>query len=237
MKDKTEVEKYYEKDEIDLVDYIKIIFKRKLVILTTVFFLVIITAIRIYWGSISYETTAIVKIGSISGSPVMTKIDAFYEIRKKEKFDLVVKTLKLDFNLDEFNKVISTEDIADSGLIKVRVKYKHSEFARKICNLIADSFVFENNELLDKRVILLEERIRKLEASRFVADRERVFQLKQEVLGIKRFEVIQSAMISKLPVLWDVVSKFIFPITFGLTFGIFLVLFMESSEKYKHGRD
>lgn len=176
-------DKQYPDDEIDLIDYIRIMIKRKKIILT-IFLLCVITATIIsFLMPKVYETSAIIEIGSIatpaSGSmPIsastllISKDEAIQKIQAKKILNSAIQKLNLTANESMLIKMIKTEDVIKTNLIKLKIQHANPDLAVKICNAIAHSFIQQSKESQNKKLSFVKEEIDRLEKRNKIIEKE-----------------------------------------------------------------
>lgn len=223
---KTEIPNYrVDKDEFDLKEYARVIIKRRRVVYNIILLCVLISAIFGLLLPKTYEIYAIVRIGSIFG-PLIPKKEVLYEIRSREILDTVAKAFNLNADTYDFNNRISAEEISDTDLIKIRVRYSDPVLSMEICNAIADIFVNQKNKLYDKLIASLQEEIAIVRAYRFSTNSERLLSLEKDLAMAKDFTVVEKSSIPRFSFWRDLGYKIAVAAISGLMLGL-LVIFMQ----------
>lgn len=222
---------FYKEGEIDLVEYLKILIKRRNTVFAALLVVaVIIIGILIYLPN-RYEAVTLVRIGRVSGS-IFSPAEALFELQSQNSLAQVIKTLELKITVLKLRGMVIVEPLDNAPQIRISIKACRPGLAVKVCNALADIFVTHGNEIYNKEVALYQAHIQRLETNRFVADRERIFILKREVLLSKNFEVLLSASILPYPFVPKERQKVISLIlVFGIMFAILLPVFQEFRAK------
>jgi len=153
----------YVEDEINLVDYIKVILKKKKLILSIFFVAVITTTIISFRLPKIYESTSTIKIGNI-GELLINKAEAREMLVSQNLLEPIIKKLNLDVGVKQLKKKIKIEDIEDTNLLRIKVKYHNPDIAVKINRGIVSSFISQGQAIYQERLSLINERLRELGA-------------------------------------------------------------------------
>lgn len=160
----------YSNNEINLRDYIEVIIKRKKIILIIFFMCVVGTIVISFLMPKTYETSTIVKIGSItqpliSGviQPLIPKEEAILKLQREPLLNSVIRKLNLNIEVSGLKEMIEVENIKNTQFLKIKTQYTNPDLAVKICNAIANFFILQMKEMYDKKTILLNEQIKTLE--------------------------------------------------------------------------
>lgn len=181
-------ERQYLDNESDLMDYIKVIILRKKPILIIFFLSIIVATIISFSMPKVYETSTIIKIGTVStGYNISTllflKKENIQELQA-ETYGSIIKKLNLNIDESTFRKMIEVEDIMNTNFIKIKIRYMDPQLAIKICNTIADFFVQQGNEILEKKLSPIKEEIVNLEKRSEIIEKE-ISRLKQIISSQK----------------------------------------------------
>lgn len=217
----------FDKDEFDLKEYAKVIIKRRRTVRNIVLLCVLISSILGLLIPQTYDIYAIVRIGNISG-PIIPKKEALYEIRSREILGIVAEVFKLNSNVYDSDNTISAEEISDTDLIKIRVRYSDSVLSARICNAIADVFVNQKNEVYDKLIALLKEQITAVRTSKPLNkyNLQKLFLLQERLAKAKNFAVIERSSIPHFSFWLGLGYKIGVAAISGLMIGL-LIIFMQ----------
>lgn len=239
--------KCLDKDEIDLMDYIRIIIRRKKTFFCLFFIFIITGAILVLLTPKVYEDSATIRIGNISGL-LLPKAQAIQELQNTSILSDVLKKLSLNPDTHDLKGMIKAEDIVGTDLIKIKVIYPKQKLAVNICNSVADAFVSKNRVLFSKKYIILSEEIKRLEKVMFKHTRKnrlfkdqsnekareqgnKIYLLKEQLAASSDFEVFDSAVITK----WVIPAKkkeaIINFAILGLILSVFTAFFQEFFSK------
>ncbi len=155
-------EENYQNDEINLMDYVKVIRKRKKIIVGILFACVLTTTVTIFLAPKVYEASAVIRLGIIDEF-LISKENAIYIVRGQKILDSTIKKLKLDTDATKLKKMVKVKDIPDTGLIEFSVRNTNPDLAAKICHSIADTFILQGQKIYEERVALANEEIKRTE--------------------------------------------------------------------------
>lgn len=138
-------------EELDLKSLFSYIFNKKLyIILITAIFLFVAIIYTGYFKTPLYQSYTTVLLTKESDSTTITNtdillneslVDTYREIIKSRKVMRTVKNnLKLDYSIDELNKIVSVSSVNDTEIIKITVTNKDSKLACDIANETANVF-------------------------------------------------------------------------------------------------
>lgn len=218
--------KCLDKDEIDLMDYIRIIIRRKKTFFCLFFIFIITGAILVLLTPKVYEDSATIRIGNISGL-LLPKAQAIQELQNTSILSDVLKKLSLNPDTHDLKGMIKAEDIVGTDLIKIKVIYPKQKLAVNICNSVADAFVSKNRVLFSKKYIILKDQSN--EKAREQGNK--IYLLKEQLAASSDFEVFDSAVITK----WVIPAKkkeaIINFAILGLILSVFTAFFQEFFSK------
>lgn len=179
-----------EQKEIELVDYIKVIWKWKYLIILGTLVSTIITIVislslpKVYQATVTFlVTTSPVVRGP--GEPSESRYDLLIETYKgiiKNKSSLLSALEKFnlnknpqDFSLDNLEKLISVKTVPNSKLLRLDVELQNPQLAADIANFLADNAVRLNAKLSQGDTV---------EAQRFL--NEELKKIEQEFQGAEK---------------------------------------------------
>jgi len=154
--------------ELTLVDYVKIILKRKICLF--VFLLIAIIAAVTITLSLpkKYESGAIVKIGKFQNEPVISKEEIIKLFRQRPYLKKVLEVLEIETserNIAFIDKAISVENKTTEDLITIETRGKSPEEAKTICNAVTSVILTESKRNFEKKEEILGKRISALNNS------------------------------------------------------------------------
>lgn len=229
-------------EEIDLIDYIKVIIKRKWTILITIILAMVIAGIFGKTMPRSYEASVILEIGKIGNfipeSPLQLKekIDrgSFNEIlRAKLKINNVPK--------------IEAEALKDTNLLVLKINTADIEQGEKFLKELADIIIKEHEEILSLQRKFLEGEVKKEEAKVAILEKSknlselqylyiehlsRIDTLKNDLRSAKPTWLVMSpsVKVSSSPLFVNVIIAGIL----GLFVSFLIAFFQEFLEKNKN---
>ncbi len=172
-------EQEYAADEIDLRDYINVIIKRKKVILSVFIASVVIGLISTLLAPKVYEASANIQLGSINNL-LITKEEAREIILSDDLLTPVIKETGIKTDPESLKKVIKIEDIKNTNLVGIKIRYPGPEMALTILKKIAAEFIAQVQPLYEKNEFLLKERLNELDSE--IKETKKSIEIKQEHL-------------------------------------------------------
>lgn len=162
-----EENKQMEYEEIDLMDYVKVIFKRKKLI-AGIFVVAVVTA-----GAISfslpkvYKTDMTLGVGKIEDPEAKTDAERIILIEDpaqvKQKIDNDVYGVsireKLSVSENEYPK-IKTENPKDTNLVTVKIESDKTQRARDILKELSNLIIAEHRERIKSRIDLIDKNVK-----------------------------------------------------------------------------
>jgi len=152
-----------QEDEINLREYIKVIIKRKKLIFAIFLVSVIIAAIVNLRMPNVYEVASTIQLGNINGL-LIPKEDVKAIILNQNSLLSIIKELNLKVEVKNLKESIGLEDVGDTGLLKIKVKYPDVETGIKIINAIMDSFLAYGQNIYQQRAAIIQQRLKELDA-------------------------------------------------------------------------
>ncbi|HEC69339.1 MAG TPA: hypothetical protein ENI31_03515 [Candidatus Omnitrophica bacterium] len=150
-------DKYLE-DEVDLREYIGVIFKRKWTIIIAV---LISLGGGLLYNLLStpiFESTATLRIGKAE-ELLISKQEASELLRSKEIISSAIEGFPIDFS----KLKVETEDLKGTDLIELKVKYPNPELAMKVCKAISEDFLNKVKKTYDEKIGFLKKQLEELE--------------------------------------------------------------------------
>ena len=151
----------YQNDEINLMDYIKVIIKRKKIIAGIFIICVAVTAAISFQMPKVYQIDSTVRIGTIGGSLLSVE-----EITEKAKNRNLLKSiiLEIDKNItvENLKKAVKIENIKGTNFLKVQMESAEPDIAIDILNKIESKLVSDVNIFYEKNIALAKERIQEV---------------------------------------------------------------------------
>ena len=154
-------EQNYHDDEINLMDYIKVIIKRKITIIGVLIICVVATTIISFRMPKVYQVNSTVRIGTIGGS-----LFSVEEIREKAKnrnlLQSVISEIDKNITVESFKKAIKIENIKGTSFLRLQMESTEPDVVVNVLNKIESKLVLEGNEIYEKNMTLINERIQEL---------------------------------------------------------------------------
>ncbi|GEM_PF-6356335 len=140
-------------EEIHLIDFLRLIIKRKNVIISIVLITTLVSAVIFLWRENSYKVQTIIQIGKISSNGSSELIESptilVQKIKLKTYNELVGK--KLSIPKDSFPK-ITAENPRDTSLIVLTTQVKNKEFGKKVLEEIITTITQEYEKIFQSNI-------------------------------------------------------------------------------------
>ncbi len=154
---------YLAEDEIDLRDYIDVLIKRKILVLSIFFIAVVTAAITSLLAPKVYEISSTIQLGSINDL-LIKREDAKEIILNKNSLLSIIKELNLDIDAESLQKSIKIADIINTNLLKITLKFSNIDLGIKIVNLLPSPLILQGQSISQQRTALISERLMELES-------------------------------------------------------------------------
>ena len=199
--------------EIEIVDYIKILWKRKWLILLGTLLVAIIT------GSVSlvlpktYESTGVVALGKIEGTLIETPNFIRARIEYSPYAEMFIKSSGMDISNRDIRLDIETR--GNAGYVRLTAKGSSPNITSKYIQYIVDDLASSHQEKIEKFIELkkqkekeLEQRIAFLEES--IDEMEEISHSKTTTTrdNVEKF-ILQNALTGKETLLMNLKSRYI----------------------------
>jgi uncharacterized protein involved in exopolysaccharide biosynthesis len=228
-------------DEINLVDYIKVIIKRKWVIIGITIGAMIIAGILSWTTPKTYEISAVLEIGEIGSFVPETPTQLQEKISQGSYDEVLKKRLKME-SIPE----IEATTPKDTDLLIIETNIKEPQKNKKVLEELANIIIEEHKVKLDEQKSFLEEEIKKEEAKITALERgknlselqylyiqhlSRIDNLKNDLERATPTQLIKSPSetLSQRSILINVIIALVL----GLFIGILVAFFQEFWEKNK----
>lgn len=236
-------EKYLSEDEIDLMDYVKVILKRKELILTLFFGAVIVAGILSLLLPKTYKVEAVLETGQIAGTEIESPVQVVKKI-ESDVYGILIRE-KLAISEKKYLKT-KTENPKDTRLVVITIESTDTQRAKDILDETISFVLKEHQEKFAEKISLMEEEIAKIEQQldflksyKTYAD-EGIAQLqaqlsnkKRELGNSKMTEMIKPPTVSEEPIKPKPILNMAIAGILGLFVGIFLAFGKEWWEKAK----
>ncbi len=187
-------------NEADLKDYINVMIKRKKTILIIFSLCVIIATVISFLRPKAYEAATIISIPTPThiavSKPLMQKGEAIQKLKTGKILIPVIQTFNLGIDGFTLEKMMKTENIENTNLLKLKIQYEDPQLAVKICNAIADYFVQQANEIRDERLSPINEKIGDLRKRSEIIEKEiqKLNQMLSSEISNVDFVILQNAL-------------------------------------------
>jgi len=153
-----------QKDEINLMDYIKVIIKRKKIVMSIFIICVAVTTIVSFQTPRMlkiYRVDSTVRIGTIEGR-LLSIEKAREEAKNRNLLQSVIQEIDKDTTVEYLKKAIKIEEIKGTNFLTVQMESAEPDMAIDILNKIESKLVSDGNIFYEKKLALINERIQEL---------------------------------------------------------------------------
>lgn len=222
-----EEEQFEYEDEIDLMDYMKVIIKRKRLIFGVFLAMVIIAAIFSFTSPKVYKIDTTLEIGKIGGQIV-------------EEPSQVME--KIDDGIYGWFPGMKVSNPANTNLIKIEAISKDPQETKEILANINESILADHNAKINSQKNLLEKEIETLqEKIDFLISKDQetailqleINNLQRQKEALQSTKVIREPTISEKPIRPKLLLNVVVAAILGIFIGIFWAFFKEWWEKNK----
>ena len=157
MTDKPE----YQNDEINLMDYIKVIIKRKKTIIGICIICIAVTTIVSFRMPKVYQINSTVRIGAIGGS-LLSVEEVSERAKNRNLLQSIIQEIGKDITVESLKKAIEIKNIKGTSFLEVQMESAEPDIAIDILNKIGSKLVSDGNIFYEKNIALVNERIQEL---------------------------------------------------------------------------
>ena len=243
------MEQQYE-EEIDLMDYVKVIIKRKGLILTLFLAAVIVAGVFSFISPKVYKVDTSLEVGRIETATETIPeqmVESPTQLVEKIKGDVygIFVREKLGIPKEKYPK-IKAENPKDTSLIKIEIESERPELAKNILTEINNLILKEHQEQFEKRKSKIEESIKEIQNKLALLEKEKsssgegisqlqiaLLNLKEKLDNMESTKIINPPTISPNPIRPKPVLNIVIAGILGIFIGTFLAFFQEWWEKNK----
>jgi len=236
-----------EYDEIDLMDYVKVMLKRKWLILAVFLGAAIAAGIFSFLMPKVYKIGTSLEVGQIAGAVVENPGQVVEKI-KDDVYGIFVRG-KLGIPEEKYPK-IKVENPKDTYLIKMEIESEKPELAKNILTEINELILKEHQEQFDKKKAKIEENIKEIQAELSLVEKQKIYadegiaqlqitlsNLKSEMSAAEPTKILKNPTISAEPIKPRPLLNIVIAAVLGLFVGVFLAFFQEWWQKSKPNLD
>jgi len=234
------MEQQYE-EEIDLMDYLKVILKRKWLIFEVFLVAVIIAGVFSFISPKVYQVNTVLEIGKIDSE----LLEQPAQLIEKIKGDVYKSFIQEKLNVSEEKyPQIKAENPKDTSLIKIEIESERPELAKNILTEINNLILKEHQEQFEKRKSKIEENIKEIQNKLALLEKEKsssgegisqlqiaLLNLKEKLDNMESTKVVNPPTISPNPIRPKPVLNIVIAGILGIFIGTFLAFFQEWWEK------
>ena len=255
MPDKPEYQNY-PNDEINLMDYIKVIIKRKKLIIGIFIICVVATTIVSFRMPKVYQIDSTARIGSIGGS-LFSVGEMIEKTKNRNLLQSVIQGIDTNITVESLKKAVKIEKVEGTNFLKVQMESVEPGIAIDILNKIESKLVLDGNEFYEKNITLINERIQELHARKENVSKQikmlnqntltnyetiyselsaAEYSLKKNLLLANNFKIIESPSKSMNPIKPNKRQMITISAILGLILGLFIAFIVEFWQKSKEDR-
>lgn len=231
-------ESQLEYEEIDLMDYVKVILKRKRQILNVFLIVVIVVGVFGWLSPKVYKIDTSLEIGKI-GNEIVEEPSQVVEKIEGDVYGILVRE-KLGISEKDYPE-IQVENPEKTNLIKISIESAEAQKSQNILEGINNLILTEHQGELEKKKSKIQENIKEIQEELTLLETEKVYsdegiaQLQIELLKLKELiNNAESSRIVKMPTLSErpVRPKFLLNIVIAGALGLFLGVFWAFSQEW-----
>lgn len=165
MQDKEELmeaQQDIQTDEIDLRDYINVVIKWKMLILSIFLVAVIVSAVASSLKPKVYLITSTIQLGSFN-DPLIKGEEVKELIFKYDLLSSIIKEFNLNIDAESLRGAIKITDIGSTNLTRISIMYPDVDAGVKIVNAILLNIVSQGQSIYQERQALVNERLKELD--------------------------------------------------------------------------
>ncbi len=162
MDNQQNTQKQYEKElEIDLIDYLRVIWQRKKEILTILLAIVIITAIASFVWPKTYQSSALLEIGKIGENYLESPEDTAALFKRENTLRLLAE--KINIPETKWTKLLKTVKIQPvNKFLEIKVEEETPQKAKNIVNQVVNLILERHQKILNKQKEILNKEIEEI---------------------------------------------------------------------------
>lgn len=226
-------------DEINLIDYIKVVIKRKWLILGITLAAALIAGMISITLPKTYEVTTTLKVGNTTDL-----LENTTQVAEKIKSNVYKDLLEEKLNIENLPE-IKTETPQNTNFVSIIIETDKPEQAKQILDEINSLILLEHQEIFNKRESQIKENIKEiqdeltlLETKKEYSDgiaelRIELSNLKGQLNTFQPTKVIKAPVVPKNPSGSNLVLNVVIAIVLGLFIGILVAFIKEWWENAK----
>lgn len=226
-------------DEINLIDYIKVVIKRKWLILGITLTAVLIAGIASMVSPKNYEVSTTLQIGNTTDI-----LESTSQVAEKIKSNAYKNLLEEKLNIENLPE-IKTETPQNTNFVSIIIETDNPEQAKQILDEINSLVLLEHQEIFNKRESQIKENIKEIqdeltlletkkEYSEGIAElRIKLSDLKATLNVFQPTKVIKAPIVPKNPSGSNLILNIVIAIVLGLFIGVLVAFIKEWWENVK----
>ncbi|MGB4253519.1 MAG: Wzz/FepE/Etk N-terminal domain-containing protein [Minisyncoccales bacterium] len=226
-------------DEINLIDYIKVVIKRKWLILGITLTAVLIAGIASMVSPKNYEVSTTLQIGNTTDI-----LESTAQVAEKIKSNAYKNLLEEKLNIENLPE-IKTETPQNTNFVSIIIETDNPEQAKQILDEINSLILLEHQEIFNKRESQIKENIKEIqdeltlletkkEYSEGIAElRIKLSDLKSALNVFQPTKVIKAPIVPKNPSGSNLILNIVIAIVLGLFIGVLVAFIKEWWENAK----
>jgi len=230
-----------EYDEIDLMDYMKVIIRKKWLILGVFLGVIIVAGVFSYLIPKVYKIDTVLEIGIFGGSPIENPIQVVGELNAGSYKITAMKDLGIS---EKDYPEIKTTIPGDTNLIIIEIESNNAERAKSVLEEVNKLILADQDKKLNKMEAGAEGEMEEIQKELTLVETQKVYadqsisglqlaisDLKQKLNTTKATEVVKPPTISEIPISPRPLLNIAIAAVLGLFLGIFVAFIKEWWEK------
>lgn len=230
-------------DEIYLMDYLRVILKRKIFILVLFLLAVIAAGVFSFLSPKVYKIEALLEIGGFAKEPLVSSTTLAKEI-EAGKYKNLIKD-KLNITEAEYPK-INIVIPENTNFLQMEAESVNPDQVKKVLEKNIELIIAEHQQKIEESKTITEDKIKEIQESLDLLKRQKIYadqgiaslqlnvsNLKEGLNFIKQTKIVKVPTVSENPMKPRLLINMVIAGILGLSIGIFLSLGREWWEKSK----
>lgn len=168
-------------DEVDLRQYLAILWRRRRVVFGVTAAAVVAAALLSVLSPAIYESEVIIQLSQHSAPAFASPPSAIQVLTSRGFLSKIAKMAALPETAEELRDLLKVETIRETQMVRLKVRYHDPQEARALAQAIADRFIAQAAEHVNERRTIVAERLAQVQAQ--LVQVERLLGLSREALA------------------------------------------------------
>lgn len=238
-----EKDDFYYNDEIDLLEYIRVICKRKKLVFGFLLISLLSVFVVSYLGPRFYESSVVIQLAYLD-EPLMSDLVVLQELQKESLLVEAIKATGVSIKPEILKQMMEIEYIPTTNRVNVKINHTDSHTTVMLADRISQIFVSTHRDFYEKQLLLKKGYIAFLEKEiasthNNLAEIDNLLSLEKIKLAFitKEFNDLQNLRLQQEFLLNDLNANLLLAkkkLTFSTDYGIFNPARLSNSSVYKN---